>query len=65
MKQLARAYGTALIGGLVVGAIVFALAYTQEQFWNELISFDPDWAVAVGMAAVAFVVTFVAVLMGF
>lgn len=65
MNPVLRAFGSALIGGLVVAAIVFGLAYTQEQVWNEVIAVEPDWLVAGAMAAVAFVVTFWLVLMGF
>ncbi len=49
----------ALLSGSVVAVIVFALAYAQEQAWNNVFSLGPDWIVAGGMAALAFCIVFV------
>lgn len=62
MGSILKTFGAALIGALAVAALVFGLAYSQEQVWNNVISLGPDWIVAGGMATLAGVVVFVSVL---
>lgn len=60
MKEVLEGVAKATLSGLAVGAIVFGLAYTQEQFWNAIgLSLDPDWLAAGIMGALAFVIVFV------